>query len=247
MSLELASRRLRISAFFIDHITLCLFGAVAAFLAMGQNWDQTGFDQMNRVLPIVLAVFVLFFAKDSVAGMSPGRFILGIAVREHNAAQNVPGHLRMALRNVLIAAWPIEFLVLVFSKQKRRLGDLIAKTIVVKRDDIPGRQRAVVFVSLALLLTIVFAATTPVILKRSSAYPSAIAYLEKSPEIQGRVGNITGYGMFPSGGLQVQNGYGLGQLEMKVIGDKGSVTVHIKMEKEPESAWEIKETVLEGS
>lgn len=245
MTLELASRRRRLLAIFIDHTTLCLVGAVAAFLAMGQNWDQTGFDRMNRLLPIALAVFALYFSKDSIAGMSPGRFVLGIAVREHNAAETVPSPLRLALRNVLIAAWPIEFLVLVFSKQKRRLGDLIAKTIVVRRDDIPRRQRAVVFVSLALLLAMIFTASMPVIIKRSSAYQSALAYVEKSAEIQGRVGKITGYGMFPSGGIQVQNGYGLGQLELKVKGDKGSTTVHLQMEKEPNSAWEIKETVLD--
>ncbi len=242
--IELASRRRRIFAYLIDYTILCFLGAVACLFAMGKHWDQAGLEMIGKTLPVFLVVLAVYFLKDSVVGMSPGRFVLGIAVRDCSAPENIPSVLRLALRNLFIVIWPVELLVLVFSNQKRRIGDLIAKTVVIRRNEISARQRAVAFLLLISILITGFAASMSAIVQRSSAYKSAIAYLGASSEVEARVGKITGYGQFPTGSIEVHNHYGYAQLSIKVKGRKGSATAELSMEMEPESGWLIKEASL---
>ena len=237
-----ASRTSRIFAYLIDHTILCCLGATAALFAMGNNWDRAGFEMIGKMWPVFVVVFALYFFKDSVYGMSPGRFVLGIAVRDGSAPGDIPSVLRLALRNLFIAIWPVEFLVLVFSKQKRRIGDLVAKTVVIKRIDLTIWHRLMVFLLLCLISAAFFAVSISALVQRSSAYKTAISYLAASPEVAARVGKVTGYGPFPTGNIQVQNQYGNARLSIKVKGDKGTATVQLIMEMKPEANWLIKET-----
>ncbi len=196
---------------------------------------------LATMLPIMLVVFVVYFLKDSARGMSPGRFVLGIAVRDHSEPERCPNILRLALRNLLIVIWPIEFFVLAFSKEKRRVGDRLAETVVVRRTDIPAGRRALSFVLLIVVFGVLFAGSISAIIKNSSAYEQAITHIEANAEISDKIGHIVGYGFFPTGSIQVQNHYGYAQIKIKVNGERGSLSVVVTMQKEPETDWQLKE------
>lgn len=240
--LKLSSRRRRIFAFMIDHVIMSFLAGMGGLLAMGKHWDTTSPDRMiGTMLPTMLVVFVVYFMKDSVRGMSPGRFVLGIAVRDHAEPDTTPNVGRLILRNLLIVIWPVEFFVLAFSKHKRRIGDLAAKTIVVRREDIPFGKRLLFFVMLVLVFGLLFVSSIGAIVKNSSAYEHAIAHLEASSEVNAKVGKIEGYGFLPTGSIHVQNQYGYAQIKIKVNGDKSSIVTVVAMEKKPDTDWQLKE------
>ena len=226
----------------IDHIIMSFLAGMGCLLAMGKHWDMASPGRMiGTMLPTMLVVFVVYFMKDSVRGMSPGRFVLGIAVRNHTEPSMIPGIGRLMLRNLLLVIWPIEFFVLAFSKQKRRLGDHVAKTIVVRREDIPLGKRFLIFVILVLMFGLLFVGSSGAIIKKSSAYEHAIAYLEASPEVSAKVGKIVGYGFRPTGSIQVQNQYGYAQIKITVNGDRSSIVTVVTMQKEPDTDWQLEE------
>ncbi len=237
----ISSRRRRIFAFMIDHIIMSFLAGMVCLFAMGKHWDlaDTG-RMMSSMLPAMLLVFVVYFMKDSVRGMSPGRYVFGIAVRDYAEPNRCPSILRLALRNLLMVIWLIEFFVFLFSKQKRRLGDHLTKTAVIRRKDIPVGKRTLAFFTLLLVFGLLFVGSISAIIKNSSAYEQAIAHVEASSEVKEEVGDIVGYGSFPSGSVQVQNQYGYAQIKIKVNGTEGTIPVVVSMQKEPDTKWELK-------
>ena len=231
----------------IDHIIMSFLAGMSCLLAMGEHWDMADPGRMLSImLPVMLVIFVIYFMKDSFRGISPGRFVIGIAVRDHAEPNATPGILRLALRNLLIIIWPVEFFVLAFSKQKRRLGDRLAKTIVVRREDIPPGKRILSFVLLIMVFGLVFVFTTGTLIKNSSAYEQAIAHLQTSPQVKEKVGKIVGYGFFPTGSVQVQNQYGYAQIKIKVNGNKNSIVTMVTLRKQPDTEWLLNElTIME--
>jgi len=243
--LVISSRRRRIFAFMIDHFILSFLAGIGGLFAMGKHWDVAAPSQMIvAIISTLTVVMILCFMKDSFRGMSPGRFVLGIAVRDYLETDKLPNIFRLALRNLLLVIWPIECLVLVFSKQKRRLGDRLAKTVIVRQTDISAMKRFVFFVFLIIVFGGMLKASGSAIVKNSSAYEQAISYVEDDSKVKDKVGDIVGYGSFPSGSVQVQNQYGYAQIKIKVNGDKGNATVVVVMAKEPETNWHLKEIVL---
>lgn len=242
----ISSRRKRIFAALIDHVILSFLAAIACFFVLGNDWDLSGKEEMDEMLSVILIVCVLYVLKDSVAGMSPGRFIMGIAVSNYSAPGSVPNIFRLALRNFpLLIIWPVEFFVLAFSKQKRRLGDFISGTIVVKREDISTYKRVLVSVLFVLIFIILIFTSTGMVIKNSSAYRNAVTYIEASSEIEAEVGDILGYGFFPKGSVQVKNQYGYAQLRIKIRGENGSIFALLKMERKPDLAWQVIEMNVE--
>ena len=57
---------------------------------------------------------------------------MGIMVRDENNQNEIPSIGRLFLRNLFIIIWPVEDIVLATSDQKKRPGDNVAKTVVVK-------------------------------------------------------------------------------------------------------------------
>lgn len=240
----IASRKRRILAFLIDHIIFSFLAGILGLFVLGSNWDEATpasiITSMFIILPII---FIIYFCKDSVRGMSPGRYILGIAVRNRTDPNSVPSILRLALRNVILIIWPVEFLILVFSREKRRLGDLAANTIVLRT---PSRKlglskRIGALAVVLMLLVLLFIGSIGLIIKNSAAYKVAIAHIENNPEVQAVTGPILGYGALPTGSIQVQNQNGYGQLNIKVKGKERTVNVIVILEKAPGTNWQIKQ------
>ena len=89
----------------------------------------------------------------------------------------------------------------------------------------------------ALLLAIVLFITHSI--RNDSSYKTAVAYIQAEPYIVLEVGGIEGFGTFPSGQVQYENGYGYARLKIPVIGHDDTITVHINLSKAPDGDWEI--------
>ena len=133
----LSSRKRRIAAFFIDHFVMTFLIVIIVFLVMGTNFMETNnFGNIaTKMLLTMLFGFFLYFAKDSIKGVSFGKWTMGIMVRNENNPNEIPSFGRLLIRNLILIIWPIEFIILAVSKNKKRLGDELAKTIVVRNSN----------------------------------------------------------------------------------------------------------------
>jgi len=238
----LSSRKRRIAAFLIDHFAFTFLIVGIVFLSLGTDFmDENNFNNLTtKMLPTMIIGFLLYFAKDSIKGISPGKWIIGIMVRDENNLTEVPSFGRLFIRNLFLIIWPIEFIVLASSKEKKRLGDKSAKAIVVKNPNTPTklpRILALAAVGIAFFTFIVLFAGSA--MKNSDAYKVAITEIEKNEEILSETGGIKGYGMMPTGNVNISNGNGQAQLEIKVLGNKMDLNVGVYLIKEPHGEWKL--------
>lgn len=239
---DLSSRKRRIAAFLIDHFTMTFLIVALVFLSLGTDFmDENNFNNLaTKMLPIMIFGFLLYFAKDSIKGISVGKWIMGIMVRDENNSNEIPSFGRLFIRNLFIIIWPIEFIVLATNEKKKRLGDKTAKTIVVKNPNKPTklpRILALVGVGIAFFtFTFLFAGSA---MKNSDAYKVAVMEIEQNEEILAETGGITGYGMMPTGNVSISNGNGQAQLEIKVLGNEKDLNVGVYLTKEPNGEWKL--------
>lgn len=96
----------------------------------------------QKLLPLFLLVLALYYpVLEGLEGGTPGKFILGIKVVDYDG--NRPGILRALVRTLtrLVEVNPFcvgglpAGIVALISPRKQRIGDMLAKTLVVYRDD----------------------------------------------------------------------------------------------------------------
>ncbi|EID73878.1 RDD family protein [Imtechella halotolerans] len=239
---HLSSRKRRIIAFLIDHFIVTFLMVVAVFLMLGPNFmdtDNVG-NLTSKIGPTVLLGFLVYFAKDSIKGISPGKWIMGIMVRDEHNLDQVPSIGTLLIRNLFLLIWPIECIVLVFSKEKKRLGDRIGKTVVVKN---PVRSSLYLRISVLAVMGIsyfffifLFVGNT---VKNSEVYKLAISEIEVNEEIQIETGGIKGYGMIPKGTVRITDHVGEANLSIKVLGNQKDLDVGVYLRKEPNENWRL--------
>lgn len=119
---RLASRRKRFIAFKLDllGVPLALSVALLALVAASAG-------MRNMSLALLWSLYMLF--RDSIGGQSLGKRLLGLKVIHHNNDQ--PATWRSSLlRNLTLLVLPIDVL-FALGDERQRLGDRLAKTIVV--------------------------------------------------------------------------------------------------------------------
>ncbi|MEM8907869.1 MAG: RDD family protein [Bacteroidota bacterium] len=238
----LSSRKRRLIAFFIDHVIIMILIISTAFLIIGPHFlDENEMD--NKPLSIILVLVIgllLYFAKDSIKGMSIGKWIMGIMVRDADHPTQVPSLGRLLIRNLPIIVWPIEFAILASNESKKRFGDRLANTIVIHHQNKPAilpRIAALVLLGLAFFTSTIFFVGAS--MKNSGAYKMATAAIEQNQDIINQTGGIKGYGIIPAGKVSVSKGQGEAQLTIQVLGNEKNVTVNVYLTKAPEGNWEL--------
>lgn len=239
-----SSRKRRIVAFMIDHVILMLLMMIVLFVGIGPDFKTDGdFDETALMLFVsMMLAFLLFFAKDSFGGVSFGRWVMGIMVRKENNPEEVPSFGRMFGRNVLTILWPLEFLILITNDEKKRLGDKIAKTIVIKNPNKPKRLKRILPLLLIVIgfISLMFIYVNDTI-NNSEPYKLAIKAIEKNEKILKETGDIKDYGFLPSTNIKIHNGYGSAIFIIDVIGEKKDLKVTVYLEKKPFDEWEVME------
>ena len=87
------------------------------------------------VLMVVIALFGMI-CKDAL-GISVGKLVFKYEVYSQKTDKRATA-LQKIVRNITLVVWPVEVIVLLLSKRERRLGDMIAGTVVQpKRTEFP--------------------------------------------------------------------------------------------------------------
>ena len=231
--LIVSSRKRRIVAFILDHFIFTFLIVSLIFVFLGQSYldnIHSGKTLFIILLGIIFG-FGIYFSKDSFRGISPGKWIMGIMVRDEKNRNEIPSFGRLLMRNVFIIIWPIEFIVLALSDNKQRIGDILAKTKVLKNPNKPEKlPRVISLVGVGIIFFIFLFAFIGNTLKNSEAYKLAIQEIEKSPEIKKETGGIVGYGFMPTGNINVSGDEGEAQLEITVKGKSKDIDVNTYLE-----------------
>lgn len=237
-----SSRKRRIAAFIIDHFVMTFLIVSIVFIALGPNFmdENNPSKMMMTMLFVMIPGFILYFAKDSLKGISVGKWIMGIMVRDDNNPNEIPSFGRLFLRNLFIIIWPVEFIVLATNDQKKRLGDNVAKTVVVKNPNKPSKlPRILALIGVGVTFFVFIFLFAGSALKNSDAYKVATKEIEQNKDIIAETGGIKGYGMMPTGNVSISNGQGQAQLEIKVLGNTKDINVSVYLEKEPYGEWKL--------
>jgi uncharacterized RDD family membrane protein YckC len=238
---ERASRRRRIFAFLIDHVSIVFLMVAIIFLRIGSQ-DMPERDLFSTMLPVMSVGFLFYFAKDSINGVSLGKGIMGIAVCDEKNPELTPSFIRMFARNLLLVIWPVEFVVLIISDDKRRLGDRITGCVVLKDSNPSGRTvRVLALVSLLVLCFIATFFGGASMMKNSDAYKAAIHNIESDQQIIEYTGGITGYGWLPTGNIHISGETGTADLEIKISGKSRDLRVSVNLEKDSLQGWRVTE------
>lgn len=239
---RLSSRKRRIGAFLIDHFVISIFIVSIAFLSLGPDFiDETNFRNVGmKLVPAMCFGILLYLVKDAIKGISLGKWILGIMVRDQNETDKIPSFGRLFVRNLCVFIWPVEFIVLAINNDKKRLGDKIAKTVVIINPTKPSRLIQALVLGVAgitfFLFTFFFIGS---VIKNSEAYKEAVENIEINQEIISETGGIKGYGILPTGNVHISNGYGQAHLEIKVLGVKNNLNVKVYLTKELNEEWKL--------
>ncbi|WLD92576.1 RDD family protein [Alkalihalobacillus sp. AL-G] len=238
---QLATRTSRVFAFLIDHVIISFIIVIPfVFYMMNQDNSESG---------IVLTVFwiAMFFAfifyslKDVVKGVSIGKWIFGLGVRDEDNLKTIPPLTKLILRNLTIVIWPIEFVVLAARSNKQRLGDRLAKTAVVKVREVSAIKKIIAVLLTIILLAVIMFVSIAFMFKGTDSYQTAENYIEDSSQIIRETGGIEGFGFLPAGSIQITNGYGEAYFTIKVKGEEKDIYVDIYLTKKPRNEWDVQE------
>ena len=196
--LERASVAARLGAFMIDHVILTLLTFILIIPVMQIRLILFGHIDANpdRMFSIafVIMMFIAFFIyclKDIIKGRSLGKRALGIAVRNRSDMSQIPSAGRLFLRNVFTFLWPLDFLVLVCSADRTKIGDKIAGTDVYR---VSKRPRTLIIIIAIILAFAVFMSTlnfaVRAIIRNHPSYQAALHYIETNPRVVELVGDV---------------------------------------------------------
>lgn len=123
----------RLLAFLLDVFFLSVIEAGLVLIAL-TLYNVHGGD--SNVLSADLGAAVMLGAllvvlKDIVHGASLGKRIVGVRVCDFERRGRMPSTLCLILRNLTLVVWFVEGIVFLVRPDRRRLGDIVARTEVV--------------------------------------------------------------------------------------------------------------------
>lgn len=83
------------------------------------------------MMPWLILLFIML-NKDCINGMSAGKRIFGYQIIDYQTKE-IASDFQCMIRNITMFAWPLEAIIILINP-KRRIGDYLAKTEVVKTD-----------------------------------------------------------------------------------------------------------------
>jgi len=235
-----ASRRRRIAGFIIDHFVMMFLTVGVALIVMPPDFMEGEQVGPLRLILALIPMFLLYVAKDTMNGVSLGKWVVGTMVRDHEFPHDVPSKGRLFARNLLYVVFPVEGIALLINEEKRRFGDRWQKTNVFKN---PTRVALFPRVAVVLGIAMAFFACTAFFvgttMTSSEPYKITLQAIEQDEEIREITGGIVGYGLMPSGGINVSNGEGRANFNVTVKGEQRDLEVFARLEKPRGGEWEL--------
>ena len=238
-----ASSKRRFAAFAIDNILfLLIITATVVIVPDKLALSDTHHPNFNTTLLVIITpALLLYLCKDCIEGVSIGRLLAGIVVKDIKNPCVTPGFTQMFTRNlILVTILPVEMFLLAFTNDNKRLGDKITHTTVVQNHSRSMRivRLGLIFIMLITISSFFLISSNTVIMK-SKAYDTALAFVRSNEEIAVQTGGITHTGCFATGNINVSNGIGNAQLNIFVEGKKSNYVYKINMNRTPEGKWTV--------
>jgi uncharacterized RDD family membrane protein YckC len=246
--LVLSNLHKRFSAFIKDCTILFCVGILLFILTiyLGQNTNIVNFGLLNVFVPCV--IFLL--AKDTIKGKSFGKLMQGLMVRDYKDNNKIPSFIRLFVRNIFLVILPVEILFLLFQKEKRRLGDIVANTIVLT-EGIPMTKMEIIenqrpenktnkriTVVVIACVCFVFCCVVEIFIQKSEAYLTAIEYIENNQEIQSKTCGIKRFGLITFGGFTETVCEGTASFTIRVVGKNKNLWYFVSLQKE-NCEWKV--------
>ncbi len=235
---DLASNSQRYIALIIDNFTISFLIIPFFFFSNRLMIENKSTLLLFYILILNIIFAITFISKDIIKGISLGKMIMGIAVRDEKNHNITPPLYKLMLRNLTLIFWPIEVIMLILSKQ--RLGDKYAQTAVIKN---PVKLKLFNRITTIILLTTIFFSflliTVTYLIKSSEPYKVSINKIENDTQLINKIGKIKGYGLIPTGGVHTIDGNGNAYFNIEVIGNKSIVHINTQLEKHTNKKWEI--------
>ena len=145
----------RFIAFIFDLIFIVLL-AFTVYMVFGLIFkiDHSGYQTvMSYLLLIVLLVYM--FLGEFVFRNTLGKYLFGIEVVDNERPErpSLPGFIK---RGILKILFPVEGFILLFSKSRKRLGDIWGKTIVINKETNKLRPSVRAIIGIVVLIALVF-------------------------------------------------------------------------------------------
>jgi len=233
-----ASNTSRFAALLLDNFILTMLILPPLLFFLFRNMDAIPTRLFVWSFPMLIPMFV-FMLKDIVKGRSPGKWVLGIAVRERADTAKTPSVGKLILRNLLMFFLPIEVLVLVSGEKKLKIGDRLAGTDVYR---VPSRLKAR-FVVIGIILifalyigTLVFGVMG--VLRTHPSFEAATSFIETHPEVIELVGEVESQTL-RSGSVSHSGGYGQAEYVIRVRGSEHTIYIQIHLARPPGGEWEV--------
>lgn len=115
---------LRLIGAYMD-LAIVSFVSVPLYIFSGESTKDIFF-----VVMVTIALFGMI-CKDAL-GISIGKFVFKYEVYSQKTEKRATA-LQKIVRNITLVVWPVEVIVLLLSKKERRLGDMLAGTVVQLR------------------------------------------------------------------------------------------------------------------
>jgi len=119
----------RVIAFVIDY-----FVVMGIYLTLFVSLTFNIFQPEGLILIYIIIGFVILYTviKDIPGGRSIGKNRLNLEIRANENESESPQMYRLFLRNVFLLLLPLELIISLLTPSRRRLGDILTNTRVVK-------------------------------------------------------------------------------------------------------------------
>ncbi len=247
---KFAGRVGRMISVLFDSTFFSLVGLVACFGYLGPGFTNLAVGEVTAsekapFIIILLVTLLAFLLKDIIRGISPGAFILGIMVRKHDDIKKTPFFIGLLIRNILLMLGPIEFMAILISSERRRIGDLVASSAVYKN---PFRANFVIRLMFPILFFGLFYSTLvgyiQVSFLNSNAYQTALKHIESNPKVLKQTGTIIRFGKSVSGRMTNETGSEYAEFNITVVGKHKTINVIAELVVKESEKWKVEKLTL---
>jgi uncharacterized RDD family membrane protein YckC len=237
--MKLASDQNRAIAFIIDLVIYCSITIISLFFSNPEDIISDSFYFNSFTYIVIVFTSLMFLYKDSFNGMSFGKWIVGIQVKD-SVTSLPPSIHQLALRNLFLLILPIEIIVAVFDSKRQRIIDLQLNTIVVKSN--MKRYFTIKFFSSiavgVLILTFLIYSLINAI-QYSKPYKLAKEHIMLNKDIEKSIGELVDIEMI-DGDVNIDDLDMEANFEIRLIGEIKDTTIFIWVSHDQEDNWKIK-------
>lgn len=165
--------------------------------------DRMGGWQVVLTLPVCLAILGYVFLGPAILPNTYGRYLLGVRVVD-DATGARPGLRQAFTRTFTVGLWPIEALLIAFSRSRRRIGDRWANTRAVRYTPSARVGKRLLPASVAVVLLASLFLLIPLVARRMDVSRAAAEYAARKLD-----GGVTSIGF------------------VRVVDDRGTVALRM--------------------